>query len=50
MKRPKITIRMGAAHNSITVDKNTIEINGLTKGQFRMARGIIVGALKEVMK
>jgi hypothetical protein len=40
-----ITIRMGAATNSIDVDGTRIDRSSLTKGEDRKVRGIIVGAL-----
>lgn len=43
----KITIRMGAAHNSIEVDGTRIDRNSLTKGEDRKVRGIIIGALEK---
>jgi hypothetical protein len=42
-----ITIRMGAASNSIEVDGTKIDRSSLTKGEDRKVRGIIVGALKK---
>ena len=41
----RITIRMGAASNSIDVDGTRIERSSLTKGEDRKVRGIIVGTL-----
>jgi hypothetical protein len=43
----RITIRMGAAHNSVEVDGTKIDRNSLTKGEDRKVRGIIVGALEK---
>ena len=43
----RITIRMGAAHNSVEVDDMKIDRNSLTKGEDRKVRGIIVGALEK---
>jgi len=42
-----ITIRMGAASNSIETDGTTIDRSSLTKGEDRKVRGIIIGALKK---
>jgi hypothetical protein len=43
----RITIRMGAAHNSVEVDGTNIDRNSLTKGEDRKMRGIIIGALEK---
>lgn len=43
----RITIRMGAAHNSVEVDDLKIDRSSLTKGEDRKVRGIIVGALEK---
>lgn len=43
--KPKITIRQGAAHNEVTVDSQTFELGTLSRGQQKLVRGVVVGAL-----
>jgi restriction endonuclease len=45
MKRPSITIRYGATHNSITVDGKTFELSTMTKREKTFLRKVVVGAL-----
>ena len=43
---PKITLRFGAAHNSLTVGAIHLDLNGLTKDQRYEARKSLIEGLK----
>lgn len=45
MKRPQITIRLGAAHNSITVDGHVFDRSQMAKSDRSFVRNVVIDAL-----
>lgn len=46
--KPSITIKYGAAHNEVTVDGQTFEINSLNQKERNFLRRVVVNSLQAI--